>query len=275
MDSRSMTRLNNGLSIPLLALGVWRASEVEAAKAVCWAIEAGCRHIDTAAIYRNEEGVGKGLRDSGVPREEIFVTTKLWNDDMRSRRQRQAFEESLERLQTDYVDLYLIHWPVEGVFVESWKILEEIYESGRAKAIGVSNFHERHLDELLESAAIPPATNQIECHPWLSQAPLIARCAREGIVCEAWSPLGGLGAPLSTDPELLRIAGKYGKTPLQIALRWNIQRGVVVLPKSIHRERIAENARLYDFELDEEDMKAIGARNQDHRFGPSPDDFDF
>lgn len=267
--------LNNGVAMPLLGLGVWRATEEETVNAVTWALEAGYRHIDTARIYNNEAAVGRAVQDSGVPRQELFLTTKLWNDDMRADRQLQAFERSLKHLRTDYVDLYLIHWPVADVFVRSWKVLEEIYASGRAKAIGISNFHAPHLETLLAEAAVIPAVNQIEIHPYLSQEPLIALCEKHGIAAEAWSPLGGNGAPVMDDPALKAVAAKYGKTPAHVALRWNLQRGGIVLPKSVHKERIAANSQLYDFALSDEDMKAVDACNKNKRLGPDPDNFTF
>lgn len=272
----SMTKtLNNGVAMPMLGLGVWRAKDDVCARAVAQALEDGYRHIDTAAIYGNEAAVGRGIKDSGVPRKEIFITTKLWNEDMRAGRQAEAFEQSLEKLGTDYVDLYLLHWPVDKVFIPSWKILERIYKSGRAKAIGISNFHAHHLEPLLAEASVVPAVNQFECHPYLSQEPLMALCAKHGIACAAYSPLGGKGSPVLEDPALAAIAAKHGKSPAQIVLRWNVQRGVIVLPKSVQPERIAANGRLFDFSLDDADMAAVNALNQNRRLGFDPDNFDF
>lgn len=190
---------------------------------------------------------------------------------MRSGRQRQAFEESLKALQTDYVDLYLIHWAVEGVYVDSWKVMEQIYAEGKARAIGVCNFQQHHLETLMRAAKVKPAVNQFECHPYLSQEPLIAFCEKEGIACEAWGPLGGKGTPLVDSPELAAIGKKYGKSAAQIMLRWNLQRGVIVLPKSVHKERIIANGTLFDFALSDEDMKAVSAMNRNKRLNMSLD----
>lgn len=244
------------------------------AEAVRTALAAGYRHIDTAAIYGNEADVGIGIKQSGVAREEIFLTTKLWNDDMRKGRAREAFFESLEKLQTDYVDLYLIHWPVAGKYMESWKVLEELYQEKRIRAIGVSNFHKHHLEDILSIAIVTPAVNQIERHPLLSQMPLIQYCEGLDIAIEAYSPLGGTGGTLLHNEELQRIAKKYGKSPAQIVLRWNVQRDIIVLPKSVHTERIIANGEL-DFTLHEEDMAAIDALNRDERVNADPDHFNF
>lgn len=274
MDISSTITLHNGGAMPRLGFGVFRASVKDAETSVRWALEAGYRHIDTAKIYGNEAAVGRAVKGSGLMREHIFVTTKLWNADMRAGRQMAAFEESLNELGMDYVDLYLIHWPVEN-FVESWKILEEIHASGRAKAIGVSNFQPHHLDTLLQTAQIVPAVNQVESHPYLTQKPLMDYCAQKGIVCEAWGPLGGQGAQIMAEQTIGDIADKHGKTPAQVILRWDLQRGIVPLPKSVHRERIFSNAELYDFALDDEDMRAIEAMNRDQRLGADPDNFSF
>lgn len=275
MDLNTTRKLNNGVEIPYLGLGVFQSKDGdETANAVRWAIEAGYRHIDTAAIYRNEESVGKGILESGIDRKDLFITTKLWNEDMRAGRQIEAFEKSLKLLKTDYVDLYLIHWPVEG-FQKSWKAMEEIYASGRARAIGVSNFHEHHLKDLLSDAKVTPAVNQIESHPLLTQKPLIDYCEKHGIVCEAWSPLGGTGGNLLENQQLKALAGKYGKTVAQVILRWNLQRGVVVIPKSVHKDRIISNTKIYDFELTQEDIEAIEALNCGKRVGPDPESFNF
>lgn len=265
MSLSPVVRLNNGLDMPLLGLGVWLAKDEETEQAVQWALEAGYRHIDTASVYKNEAAVGRGVKASGLPREELFITTKLWNDDMRAGREREAFEESLKRLGTDYVDLYLLHWAVEGFITRSWKALEEILKEGRAKAIGVCNFQQHHLESLLAEADVVPAINQVECHPLLSQEPLIAFCEKQGIHCEAWGPLGGKGSPLVNDQELAVIGNKYGKTAAQVILRWNVQRGIIVLPKSVHKERIIANGNIFDFSLSDDDMRAISARNENKR----------
>jgi diketogulonate reductase-like aldo/keto reductase len=275
LNFQSTLELNNGVRIPREALGVFQVEDSVAEKSVRCALKNGYRHIDTATIYGNEAGVGRGIRESGVPREEIFLTTKLWNDDMRALRVKEAFEQSLEKLGTDYVDLYLIHWPVDGVYVQCWKAMEELYEQGRVRAIGVSNFQTRHLDALLKEARIVPAVNQIERHPLLTQLPLRAYCQARNIAIEAWSPLGGTGGNLLANEELGRIAKKYGKTVAQLVLRWDLQQDVVILPKSVHEERIIQNTDLYDFEISPEDMEKINALNQNLRTGADPDTFDF
>ena len=236
MNLHSSKTLNNGVEIPYLGLGVFQCNDGdETVNAVRWAIEAGYRHIDTAAAYRNEKSVGQAILESGIDRDELFVTTKLWKEDMLQGTQMKAFEKSLKLLQLDYVDLYLIHWPVPGKTLESWKVLEEIYKSGRARAIGVSNFVQRHLDLLLQDAKIVPAVNQIQCHPHFSQQSLVAYCEKLGIACEAWSPLGGTGGNLLDDPVLKKIAEKHAKSVAQIVLRWDLQRGTITIPKSTHQ----------------------------------------
>lgn len=267
--------LNNGVQIPQLGLGVFKTPAGETTEnAVKWALQDGYRHIDTAMIYRNEESVGKGIAESGVAREDIFLTSKLWNDDVRSGQVIQAYEDSLTRLNTDYLDLYLIHWPAEG-FSEAWRDMETLYLSGRVRAIGVSNFQQHHLDTLMETAIVVPAVNQIESHPYLSNQPLIDFCAQAGITPEVWSPLGGTGGHLLDDLVLAEIALKYEKTPAQIVLRWDIQREVIVIPKSVHQGRIASNLDVFDFTLSDEDMKRIDQLNKDERVGADPDNFNF
>lgn len=268
-------RLNNGVEIPMIGLGVFQAKDgEETVNAVHWAIEAGYRHIDTAKIYGNEESVGKGIKASGVQRKDLFVTTKLWNEDIRQRRTVAAFEQSLRDLQLDYIDLYLIHWPAEG-YIEAWKAMEEIYTSGKARAIGVSNFQDHHLEELMKVATITPAVDQIECSPRLTQKPLREYLRQKGIAVQAWSPLGGTGGNLMQEAALQKLAGKYGKTPAQVILRWDIQHGMISLPKSVHRERIESNLQVFDFELSGADMDLIDGLNSDQRVGPNPDTFDF
>ena len=278
MDINTTKRLNNGVEIPYLGFGTLRSKDnEETVNAVRWAIEAGYRHIDTAAGYGNEQSVGQGIRASGIDRKKMFITTKLKPDeDMLPGAQMQAFEKSLNLLQVDYVDLYLIHWPVAGKTMEAWKGLEEIYKSGRARAIGVCNFTERHFVELLHNATTKPAVNQIELHPHLSQQALVTYCETAGIACEAWSPLGGDGGKLLDDPVLKQIAGKYGKSVAQIILRWNLQNGIVTIPKSIHQARIIGNANIFDFELMPNDMKTIKDLDQDpRRFGRDPNTLNF
>ncbi len=275
MDLQSTLRLNNGVEIPREALGVFQVPDDGAADAVRWALEAGYRHIDTAAVYGNEVGVGRGIKESGVKREDIFLTTKLWNDDMRRGRAQEAFEESLRRLDTDYVDLYLIHWPVADQFVPSWKVMESLYQEGRIRAIGVSNFQVRHMEELLPQATVVPAVNQIELHPLLTQEPLVSYCRKLGIEIEAWSPLGGTGGNLMEHETIRSLAAQYGKSPAQLIIRWDLQQDIVVLPKSAYKERIIQNADVYDFEITPQDMARISALNQNYRTGADPDTFTF
>lgn len=276
MNLQSTVRLNNGVEIPRQALGVFKVENDRCAECVRWALEAGYRHIDTAAVYGNERGVGQGIRDSGVNRQDIFLTTKLWNDDMRANRVREAFEESLEKLGTDYVDLYLIHWPVPGAFEKSWAELEALYREGRVRAIGVSNFHQYHMEALLKTARVIPAVNQIELHPLLTQKPLSAYCRGLGIEIESYRPLGGTGEHnLVNHSEIAAVAARYGKSGAQILLRWNLQHGNIVLAKSTHQDRIVQNAELYDFEISEADMALLDGLNRDFHTGSNPDTFDF
>ena len=275
MAIQSTITLNNGTVIPQVGLGVFQTPDgATTVDAVTVALEAGYRHIDTAMIYGNEASVGEGLRRSGVPRGDVFVTTKLWNDDIRAHRGQAAFEESLERLGLDYVDLYLIHWPADG-WQQAWDDLQAIYASGRTKAIGVSNFQRHHLEELLANSDVRPAVDQIESSPQFSNQELIDFAHAQGIDVEAWSPLGGTGGNLLSDPRLAAIGAKYGKSPAQVTIRWHIQRGVIVLPKSTHAERIRQNFDVFDFNLTGEDMAAVSAIDTGRRNGADPDDFDF
>ncbi len=266
--------LNNGIEIPVVGLGVYNSGS-ETENAVRTALEVGYKHIDTAAFYGNEVDVARGIKQSGLERKDVFITTKLWNDDMRAHMQCESIEKSLEHLKTDYIDLYLIHWPVKDVFVESWKIMEEYYKKGVFKAIGVSNFHTQHMEELLKSAEILPAVNQIEVHPYLTQESLVKYCQEKGIAVECWSPVAR--GKIFNDEILINIAKKYNKTVSQIVLRWEVQRGLIVIPKSVHRERIIENAEIFDFSLSDEDMNAIFALNRDERVNEAsnPDNFTF
>lgn len=276
MDIRSTITLNNGVTIPRQGFGVFKIPQEETAQCVKWALEAGYRHIDTATAYGNEEGVGQGILESGIPREEIFLTTKLWNDDMRAFRVREAFEESLKKLQTNYVDLYLIHWPVAGWFEKCWAELEKLYAEGLIRAIGVSNFHKHHMEALLKTAKVIPAVNQIELHPLLTQKELSKYCRDLGIEMQAYRPLGGTG-PLNLigRPEIEEIAKKYGCSSAQLMLRWSLQNGNIVLSKSSNRERIVQNTQLYHFEISAEDMAALDAMDQDFHTGSHPDTFTF
>lgn len=273
-DLSDSALLNNGVTMPWFGLGVWRAqSGLETKQAVEWALARGYRHIDTASIYGNEQDVGEGLRASGVPREEVFVTTKVWNTDQGYDNTLRAFDASLARLGLDYVDLYLVHWPVKGKFKDTWGALERLYAQQRARAIGVSNFLEHHLEDLLGMANVIPAVNQVEFHPRLQQ-PGLQRCCREhGIQLEAWAPI--MKGRVNDIPELQEIAARHGKTPVQVTLRWELQRGIVTIPKSVHQERIDSNANVYDFLLDEADLARIDALDTGERVGPHPDHIDF
>jgi diketogulonate reductase-like aldo/keto reductase len=273
-DSLSSTvTLHNGVKMPIFGLGVWKVEDgAEVENAVKYAIKAGYRLIDTAAVYGNEEGVGNAIQDSGLPRENLFITTKVWNGDQGYDSTLRAFEESIKRLKLDYLDLYLIHWPVKGKYKDTWRAMEKLYEEGRIRAIGVSNFHSHHLDDLIDSAKVVPMVNQVEFHPLLTQEELRAYCKRNKIQFEAWSPLmqGNLDLPV-----LKQLGEKYGKSPAQIVLRWDIQNEVITIPKSVRESRIIENADIFDFELSEEDMEAINSLNQNKRFGSNPDNFNF
>lgn len=270
----SYTTLNNGLKMPWLGFGVYQMEDGDEVKnAVSNALKLGYRSIDTASVYRNEMGVGKGIKESGIPRKDIFLTTKVWNDDQRKNRTLAAFQESLERLETDYVDLYLIHWPVAGCYQKTWEIMEDIYKSGRAKAIGVSNFLVPHLQDILNSSAIIPSINQIEFHPYLVQPELLSFCKKNSIQLEAWSPL--MQGHIVSVPAVKNIAEKYNKTPAQIVLRWDLQHEVITIPKSVNPNRILENTQIFDFELTQTEMQQLDALDQNKRFGPDPANFDF
>ncbi len=265
--------LNSGTQMPQLGFGVWRIPEGEQTVAsVGVALAAGYRSIDTAALYRNEEGVGRTIRESGIERGDLFVTTKVWNSDQGYDQALRAFEASLRRLGMEYVDLYLVHWPVPGRYKETWRALEHLYEQGLARAIGVSNFQPRHLEDLLADARVVPAVNQVELHPLLAQREVRVFCAGHGIAVEAWSPLmqGHLDIPV-----LARIAERHGKTPAQVVLRWDIQSGIITIPKSGHADRIRENADIFDFALTAEDMRAIDGLDAGRRYGADPDNFNF
>ncbi|GIO24497.1 aldo/keto reductase [Oceanobacillus sp. J11TS1] len=265
--------LNNGVDMPKFGLGVYKVDEgktaVEAVKA---ALENGYRSIDTASFYENEVSVGQGIKESGVARESIFLTSKVWNDEQGYESTLEAFERSLQKLDTDYLDLYLIHWPVKETFIDTWKALEKLYHDGRVRAIGVSNFHIQHLERLLPEAEVVPAINQVEFHPHLTQEGLRMFCEKQGIQLEAWSPLKR--GQLLDHPTLVSIGEKYGKSVAQVILRWDIQHNVVTIPKSITPERIIQNADIFDFELTEEEMKQIDALNENSRSGSNPDDYD-
>jgi 2,5-diketo-D-gluconate reductase A len=263
--------LLDGRGIPQLGLGVYKVDDAKAASLVAGAIEAGYRHIDTAALYENERGVGEGVRASGVPREELFVTTKVWNDRHGFDETQRAFDESINKLGLDYVDLYLIHWPApkQDKYVDTWRALVKLQEEGRIRSIGVSNFKPHHLERLAETSDVTPVLNQVELHPWLPQSEVRAYDASRGILTEAWSPLAR-GRVLGNEI-LDGIAEKHGKTPAQVVLRWHIQLGVVVIPKSNSLDRVRENSEVFDFQLDVADLAAIAGLESGERTGMDPD----
>ncbi|WP_165044396.1 aldo/keto reductase [Dysgonomonas sp. ZJ709] len=268
--------LNNGIKIPAVGVGVFRVEDANIAyQTVKTALSVGYRHIDTAMIYGNEEAVGKAIKDSGIPRQEIFLTTKLWNDDQRSGKVQEAIDASLKRLGTDYIDLYLVHWPVKESYVSIWKKMEEVYKSGKAKAIGVSNYNTHHLDDLLKEAEIVPAVNQIECYPYLTQESVVKYCKEKGIHPQAWGPLGAGQSDVLSNPVVVEIAKKHGKSPAQVVLRWNVERGVIVIPKSVHEARLIENLSIDNFKLTDEEAKQINALNKNLRLGADPETFNF
>jgi len=273
MDIRSAKRLANGVEMPRLGLGVYKVGDAEVEQPVKWALETGYRSIDTASFYGNEAGVGRALKASAVDRSQLFITSKVWNSEQGYRGTLAAFERSRERLGIDYLDLYLIHWPVPGRFRQTWQALEKLYQDRRVRAIGVSNFQPHHLEELGRGVEIMPMVNQVELHPLLSQVPLRKYCQDRGIAVEAWAPLArGLALDL---PALAAIALNHRKNTAQVILRWHLQNDVIAIPKSVHRERILGNAGIFDFELSRPEMESIDALNQDHRTGPDPDKFAF
>lgn len=264
-------KLNSGNEMPVLGLGMYKITdEREAEKTIRCAVNAGYRLIDTASAYMNEDGVGKGIRECGIPRRELFLTTKIWNNAQRLGDVEGSFSRSLERLMTDYVDLYLVHWPVPGCYLGTWKELEALYKKGAARSIGVSNFEIRHLEELASVSEITPAVNQIEFHPYWYQKNLVEYCHAKGIAVQAYAPLAR-GAYLDDDVICI-LAVKYGKTPAQIGLRWILQKGVAVIPKSTHEERIISNGEIFDFVLEDEDMDAIDQLNKNYRSASLPED---
>ena len=274
LNLQSTVTLHNGVKMPWFGLGVFQVSEGEEVyNSVKWALEHGYKSIDTAKAYRNEEGVGKAIRDSGIPREELFITTKVWNKDQGYEETLQAFEGSMERLGLDYLDLYLIHWPLPKLnkYKETWKALEKLYKEGRIRAIGVSNFKEHHLDDLLSEAEVVPMVNQVEFHPHLQQNSLRDYCKKHQIQLEAYSPLKQ--GRLLDEPILKEIADRHGKNTAQVVLRWDLQSEVVTIPKSVKKQRIEDNADIFDFELSEEEMQQINSMNKDERIGSDPDEF--
>ncbi|PWL39799.1 aldo/keto reductase [Flagellimonas aquimarina] len=273
-DLQGTFELNNGVKMPYFGLGVYLSKDGnEVVNAVKDALNHGYRHIDTASIYKNENGVGQGVEQSNVDRKDIFVVSKVWNDDQGYDSTLKAFDDSLERLGMDYLDLYLIHWPKGNKSKDTWKAMERLYKEKKVRAIGVSNFMQHHLEDLLTETEITPMVNQMEFHPYLVQQDLIDFCHNKGIQYEAWSPMmqGNI-----FDIQLLKELGKkYGKTAAQIVLRWDLQKGVVTIPKSSKKQRIISNADIFDFELTHEDVQLLDGLDRNQRFGPDPDNFDF
>jgi 2,5-diketo-D-gluconate reductase A len=265
-------KLTTGIDMPQLGLGVWQASDDEAQQAVDWAFAAGYRLIDTAAAYGNEAGVGRAIASSGLARDDMFITTKLWNADQGYDKTLRAFDTSMAKLGLEQLDLYLIHWPMPGVnkYKETWRAFEQLYADKRVRAIGVSNFQPDHLNELLATATITPAVNQIELHPYLQQHDTREICEQHDIRVESWSPIGGSKGKVLEDPTIHHLAETYGKSPAQIIIRWHIQSGLIVIPKSVHKERIQENIDVFDFELSLNDMVSLADLHSGTRIGPDP-----
>lgn len=274
MDISTTVTLNNGVKIPALGLGVFKSGK-DTYTAVRAALDAGYRHIDTAMIYENEAQVGKAVKDSRIPREQIFITTKLWTDDMRSCKVPQALETSLKLLDMDYTDLYLIHWPLRDAKenICAYLEMEKLLSHGKTRALGVSNFEPHHLDELAQGAGLLPAVNQIESNPYMPNTSVLEYCARRGIAAEAWSPLAR--GRVVNEPKLNLLASKYNKTVPQIVIRWHLQRGIIVIPKSIKKERIIENSKVFDFELAEGEMALVSALDINKRSGSHPDEYKY
>lgn len=268
-----LVEMNDGRSIPVIGFGVWQVPDDVVVDATLKALEVGYRHIDTAYLYLNERGVGEALRRSGLDRDDIFVTTKVWNTDHGYDETLRAFDKSTGLLGIDEVDLYLIHWPTPArdIYLDSWRALIRLREEGRARSIGVSNFHEAHLRKIIDETGVIPAINQIELHPWLPQTHMRDIDARLGIKTEAWSPLGS--GRLIDDPVIAEVAAKHGKSPAQVMVRWSMQLGNIVLPKSVTPERIEQNIDVFDFVLDDADMAAIATLESGRRTGPNPDEF--
>ena len=273
MTFAPLVEMNDGRSIPVIGFGVWQVPDDVVVDATLKALEVGYRHIDTAYLYLNERGVGEALRRSGLDRDDIFVTTKVWNTDHGYDETLRAFDKSTGLLGIDEVDLYLIHWPTPArdIYLDSWRALIRLREEGRARSIGVSNFHEAHLRKIIDETGVIPAINQIELHPWLPQAHMRDIDARLGIKTEAWSPLGS--GRLIDDPVIAEVAAKHGKSPAQVMVRWSMQLGNIVLPKSVTPERIEQNIDVFDFVLDDADMAAIATLESGRRTGPNPDEF--
>jgi len=274
MNLHSTKKLANGAEMPYLGLGVYKMTDRdETLEAIETALDLGYRAIDTAALYYNEEEVGEAIRHSPVPREDLFVTTKVWNSDQGYDNTLRAFETSLKKLDMDYVDLYLTHWPVEHKYVDTYRAIERLYDEKLIRVTGVSNHHEHHLKTILATCNVAPMVNQIEAHPYLTQEPLRAFCEQQQIAVTAWSPLGR--GKVLNDETIIRIADEYNVSPAQIILRWHLQNDVIIIPKSVTASRIKENSELYHFELTNETMQQLNALNRNERFGQNPDNFKF
>ncbi|WP_411955201.1 aldo/keto reductase [Alkalibacillus sp. S2W] len=269
---QDMKTLNDGIKMPGFGLGVYKVWEDdEARQNVQTAIQHGYRLIDTASFYQNEAGVGQGIKDSGVHRDDLFITTKVWNDEQGYDNTLRAFEASMNRLELDYLDLYLVHWPVKDYYRDTWKAMERLVDEGLIRSIGVSNFKQRHLEDLMTTANVKPTVNQVEYHPHLQQHDVKTFCEQESIQLEAWSPLKR--GDLFDDETIQHIAQKHDKTPAQVILRWDVDTNVITIPKSVKEHRIVENSDIFDFQLDQADLDAIKALNGDERVGPNPDQF--
>lgn len=273
-DINGCFTLRNGVKMPYLGLGTYQAdNDQEVIDSVSYALKMGYRHIDTASIYKNEEGVGEGIRQSGIPRSDVFVVSKVWNTDQGYDSTLKSFEDSIERMQLDYLDLFLVHWPVKGKYKETWRALEHLYAQKRVRAIGVSNFLQHHLEDLMKEAEMVPMVNQMEFHPYVVQQDLLAYCHENTIQYEAWSPFMQ-GKVFQLDI-CKKLADKYNKSVAQVILRWNLQKGVVTIPKSVKPERIAANADIFDFELSDADVAYLDSLDRNERIGAHPDHFDF
>jgi len=269
----NIVTLNNGAKMPQLGFGVWRVTDEVTEEVVKKAIELGYTSIDTASLYKNERGVGRAVKQANVNREDLFITSKVWNTDQGYDKTMASFEDSLERLGMDYLDLFLVHWPMPrfDTYIDTYKALEKLYKDGRVKAIGVSNFEIEHLQRLMQETEIKPVVNQVECHPYLAQNELKQFCKQQNIFVEAWAPLAK-GGDVLKDEVTTAIAQKYGKTPAQVVLRWHLQNDTIAIPKSVTPSRIEENFQVFDFELTSEDMKAINGLDQGLRLGFHPNE---
>ncbi len=278
MKTQEIITLNNGVEMPTLGLGVFRVEDYqELVEAIKTAIVTGYRSIDTASIYGNEEAVGEGIRQgiaaAGISREDLFITSKIWNEDMRSEKVIEAYQTSLAKIGVDYLDLYLIHWPVAEHYIATWQEMEKLYTAKKVRSIGVSNFQVHHLEELAKHSTVTPVINQVEYHPLLTQGELKDHLTKNNIQMEAWSPL--MNGEILQNDLILALSQKYGKSAAQIILRWDLQNGVITIPKSTNAGRLVENKDIFDFALTEEEVASISALNQNHRIGPDPDNFEF